>query len=249
MDPTRSHAVAMAVDQARRLVADRCPDALAAVLGGSTARGRATATSDLDIAVLLPDGDVTRRETLRHEGRLAELFAHTRAGLAEILASDRAGRRGTMLFIYAESIPLHDPHGYAAALRSEARAQLEQGPDPLTPQERDLERYRLTDLLDDLADVRDRHEQLAVADQVLVSAALLLTAHRRAWRGGGKWLPRRLVAADPVLGRALLDARLTVVEHADPAPLTAVAYEILDLLGGPLREGHSRIWHGADKGA
>ncbi|MEV5613447.1 nucleotidyltransferase domain-containing protein [Streptomyces sp. NPDC052225] len=42
------------LDQARRLLTERHPEALGAVLGGSTARGRATATSDLDPAVLLP---------------------------------------------------------------------------------------------------------------------------------------------------------------------------------------------------
>nr|WP_055492578.1 nucleotidyltransferase domain-containing protein [Streptomyces sp. TP-A0356] len=248
MDPHPPAPLTAALDQARGLVTTRYPGALAAVLGGSTARGRATATSDLDIAVLLPDDDVTRRETLRHQGRLAEVFAHTRADLAEIIASDRASRRGSMLFIYAESVTVHDPHGHAAALRAEARAELERGPDPLTPKECDEERYRLTDLLDDLADATDRHEQLAVADQVLITAAVLLAGHRRAWRGGGKWLPRRLRDADPALGRALLDARLTVAEHADPAPLSAAAHEILNLLGGPLREGHSRIWNGAVKG-
>ncbi|WP_322741036.1 hypothetical protein [Streptomyces hygroscopicus] len=104
-------------------------------------------------------------------------------------------------------------------------------------------------MLDDLADADDRHEQLAVADQVLASAAALLMGHRRAWRGGGKWLPRRPTAADPVLGRALLDARLSVAEDADPAPLCAAAYEVLDLLGGPLGEGYCRVWRGARKGA
>jgi hypothetical protein len=174
------------------------------------------------------------------------VFAHTGAGLAEIFAADRAGRRGTMLFIYAESVPLRDPHGHAAALRAEARAQVEAGPDPLTPKERDDARYGLTDLLDDLTDLHDRHEQLAVADRVLAAAAVLLCDHRRAWRGNGKWLPRRLTAADPALGRALLRAHLTLAEHADPAPLTTTAYEILDLVGGPLREGHSGVW--ADRG-
>jgi predicted nucleotidyltransferase len=242
MVPHPPPAPATALDQARRLLDGRYPDALAAVLGGSTARGRATVTSDLDIAVLLPDGDVTRRETLRHEGRITEVFAHTRAGLAEILSADRAGRRGTMLFIYAESVPVHDPHGHAAALRAEARALLEAGPDPLTPEERDGIRYGLTDLLDDLADMEDRHEQLAVADRVLTDAAVLLSDHRRAWRGGGKWLPRRLKAADPVLGRALLEAHLALAEHADRTPLITTAYEILDLVGGPFREGYSAVW-------
>ncbi|MBF4133535.1 MULTISPECIES: nucleotidyltransferase domain-containing protein [Streptomyces] len=41
---------------AHRLVKARYGDGLAAVLGGSAAGGGFTARSDLDIAVLLPDG-------------------------------------------------------------------------------------------------------------------------------------------------------------------------------------------------
>lgn len=233
------------VEQAVRLVATRYPDALAAVLGGSTARGRATPTSDLDLAVLLPDGSVTRRETVRHGGRVVEAFLHTRTALEEIFASDRRSRRGTMLFIYADSVTVHDPDGHAADTRARARELLSAGPEPLIPQDVEGLRYGLTDLLDDLADTTDRHEQLVVAGRVLQDAADLLTAHRNAWSGGGKWLPRRLLAADPVLGRALLDGQLAVAERADPAPLATAARGVLDLVGGPLREGYSRTWKGA----
>jgi predicted nucleotidyltransferase len=62
------------VDQARRLACDRYPDALAVILAGSTASGRATVGSDLDIAVLIGDGGETCRETIRFEGRVVELF-------------------------------------------------------------------------------------------------------------------------------------------------------------------------------
>ncbi|MFC8716855.1 nucleotidyltransferase domain-containing protein [Kitasatospora sp. NPDC057198] len=60
------------IDQARRLVAELHPEASAAVLAGSVAAGRARTGSDLDLAVLLPDGQGTHRETLRHEGRGVE---------------------------------------------------------------------------------------------------------------------------------------------------------------------------------
>ncbi|GAA3772866.1 nucleotidyltransferase domain-containing protein [Streptomyces phyllanthi] len=232
------------VEQAARLVATRYPDALAAVLGGSTARGRTTPTSDLDIAVLLPEGSVTRRETVRHGARTAEVFLHTPTTVEEFFASDTRSRRGTMLFIYAESLPVHDPDGRAAALVARARELLSAGPAPPAPQDLEGARYGLTDLLEDLVDTTDRHEQLAVADRVLRDAADLLTAHRNAWTGGGKWLPRRLLAADPILGRALLDGHLAVAEHADPVPLATAAQTVLTLVGGPLRDGYASTWTG-----
>ncbi|MFI0728689.1 nucleotidyltransferase domain-containing protein [Streptomyces sp. NPDC021225] len=252
-ETTGSGAVAEYAREARRLVLARYPDALGAALGGSSASGRATPGSDLDIAVLLPDDGISRREVLRHEGRLAEVFLHTRADLGEVFAAARASRRATALFIYAESVLLHDPDGHVETWRAEAQALLAAGPEPLTPNESELGRFLLTDLLDDLAETglgSDRHEQLAIADRTLNEAAHLLIAHRRAWNGAGKWLPRRLTAADPVLGRELLRGHLAVAERADPAPLTTAARGVLELLGGPLREGYVGHWrpsagHGA----
>ncbi|GHC78354.1 nucleotidyltransferase domain-containing protein [Streptomyces flavofungini] len=230
---------------ATRLVAARHPHALGALLGGSAAQGRATPSSDLDLAVLLPDSGHSGREVVRHEGRLAELFLNTLADIPEFFAWDRSRRRGTVLFLYDRGLPLTDPHGHVARTRELARQVLASGPAPLAPEEREHSRYALTCFLDDLVDPgdpADRHEQLSVAEHVLREAAHLLTAHHNAWTGIGKWLPRRLLDADPVLGRALLDGRRAVAEHADPGPLAAATEQVLDLLGGPLREGYAHRW-------
>ncbi|MFB4425966.1 nucleotidyltransferase domain-containing protein [Streptomyces sp. QL37] len=229
------------VRAAGRLVSAHYPEATGAVLGGSAARGRSTPGSDLDITVLLPDGGVRRRELLRHDGRLAEVFLNSRSDLRTAFAESRTTRRATALFLFADSVVLLDPDGHVETLRQEAKALLAAGPDPLTGAERDARRALLTDLVDDLTDTgphSDPHEQLAVADRVLREAADLLTAHRRMWNGAGKWLPRRLRAADPDLGRHLLDGHLVLARQADPTALTASAVRVLDLTGGPLREGY-----------
>ncbi|MBO1334971.1 nucleotidyltransferase domain-containing protein [Streptomyces sp. VRA16 Mangrove soil] len=229
--------------QARRLLVERFPDALGAVLGGSAARGRARAASDLDLAVLLPDTDTTRRELIRHEGRLAELFLHTLGDVPDVLEAEREQRRGTMLFIYGEGLVLDDPHGHLARVRARSRALLEAGPPALTSAQWERSRYVATCFLDDLLDTArdERHEQLATADFLLREASLLLTAHHGAWTGIGRWLPRRLLAADPDLGAALLDGHLALAERADPQPLAAAAEKVLELVGGPLREGYVQV--------
>ncbi|WP_338710748.1 nucleotidyltransferase domain-containing protein [Streptomyces virginiae] len=230
------------VDQARRLAAERFPDALSVVLAGSTASGRATVTSDLDLAVLTEDGGTSRRETLRFEGRLVELFVHTRAGLDEIFAADRASRRGIMQRMYAEGLVISERDGAGNGLKRRAEDALREGPGAMTPATVENRRYALTDALDDLADAADAVERLAVAGVVLGVAADLLFDHHRAWRGGGKWLPRRLLQADPERGGALLDAHRRLCENGDPEHLASAAAEILDLVGGPLREGYARTW-------
>ncbi|MFH8752042.1 nucleotidyltransferase domain-containing protein [Streptomyces rimosus] len=60
--------------EALSLVRHHFPHAMGALLGGSAARGHTSASSDLDVAVLLPDSDTGRREVIRHNGRLTELF-------------------------------------------------------------------------------------------------------------------------------------------------------------------------------
>ncbi|MET7639279.1 nucleotidyltransferase domain-containing protein [Streptomyces sp. NPDC005438] len=233
------------ISQARSLVADRFPHALGALLGGSAARGRASATSDLDVVVLLPDGDPSRREVVRHEGTLAELFLHTAEDAPRHFERDRGLRRGTVLFLYDEGLVLTDPRGRLARVREQARAVLAAGPPPLTPDEGERARYLLTSFVDDLADTpsTERGEQLALADFTLREAAHLLTAHHGAWTGIGKWLPRRLVIADPTRGGALLEGHRAVAERADPDRLVAAAERVLHLVGGPLREGYTHRWY------
>lgn len=245
--PRRS--VAEHVAEAAELVAGACPEALAAVLGGSSARGQATPASDLDIAVLLPDGATSRRESLVHRGRAAEVFLYTRADLRALFEVERVNRQRIVLAIWAHSVPVTDPDGHGAAVRDEARAIVDAGPVPLSERERTFARHRVTHLLDDLVRItghsENRYEQLAVADRLLRDSMMGLCGLRTAWSGQGKWLPRALLAADPVLGRALLDGHLTLVDRGDPGPMTDAVGALLAELGGPLREGYVQVWRGA----
>ncbi|NUW02031.1 nucleotidyltransferase domain-containing protein [Streptomyces sp. CAI 127] len=233
-----------ALAQAGRLVAERFPHALGAVLGGSAAQGRSTPTSDLDIGVLLADATGSGREVIRHEGRLVELFLNSAGDLPKFFEWDRARRRATVVFVYAQGITLTDPDGHVARTRQLAREIVALGPPPLTAEQWNHGRYVLTCYFDDLVDTppSSRYEQLVIADHVLREAAELLTAHHGAWTGIGKWLPRRLMSADPDRGAALLDGYLDVAERADPTRLVATIGELLDLIGGPLREGYSHRW-------
>ncbi|MER5382059.1 nucleotidyltransferase domain-containing protein [Streptomyces sp. NPDC002688] len=230
--------------QAGRLVEALFPQALGAVLGGSAAAGRSTPTSDLDIGILLPDSAASGREVIRHEGRLVELFLNSIGDVPKFFEWDRARRRATVVFVYAQGVTLTDPHGHAARTRQLAEKVVAVGPPPLTAEQWRHGRYVLTCYLDDRVDSPPsrRHEQLVIADHLLREAAELVTAHHGAWTGIGKWLPRRLVAADPDLGTALLDGHQTVAEQADPTPLAAAVKELLELIGGPLREGYSHRW-------
>ena len=99
-----------AVDAARALVGDHFPDARQAWLAGSVVSGGATATSDLDITVLMTQTE-PRRESLLHQGWRTELFVHTESSVRHFVAKDRARRRPTMARLVATGIPLVDGDG------------------------------------------------------------------------------------------------------------------------------------------
>jgi hypothetical protein len=220
---------------ARDLVMERFPHARASFLAGSALTPRRTATSDLDVVVVVP---VTRpyRETVRHLGRLVELFVHTRDSLDDFWAAETAQRRSPLLRMCAEGLAL-SPGDDAEEIQHAAALRWRQGPRPLTAAETERRRYMLTDLLDDLATMSDPLERPYVAAAVLQSAtelALLLGDH---WLGTGKWLSRELADAEPALLTRLVQAHADAVAGRGTSLIT-VSEEILGRAGGRLADGY-----------
>jgi hypothetical protein len=219
------------------LVRDRFPDALAAFLGGGVLSARRTATSDLDIVVLLAGPPAPYRESVRFRGWPVELFVQDEQSLAHYCAKDISDRAPIMPRLCANGAVLIDHGGMAGQIRARAAALLAAGPPPVPDWELDDRRYDLCDLLDDLAGSTDPGESLVISWQVFAATArlpLLLGGH---WLGGGKWLLRELRDLDPVLADELL-AALT-----DPAQLTRLADQVLASSGGRLWEGYRQAGH------
>ncbi|GAA4874302.1 nucleotidyltransferase domain-containing protein [Kitasatospora terrestris] len=229
-----------AVDAAQALVRERFPEAVAAFLGGSLARGEGTDTSDLDVVVIRPAPAEVYRETLVWRGRPAEVFVHTPESVRTMFAWDRANGVPTMASLCADSLVLRSVGGAAEQVASWARDTLRAGPRPLSADALALRRYTVTDLRDDLLDCRDADERLAVAALLHVAAGELLLAAVGAWSGKGKWLARRLRAAAPDLGGRLLADYRALAAGGPAEPLGATVTAVLDLAGGPLLAGDRR---------
>jgi hypothetical protein len=227
-----------ALDAARHVVAERFPDALAAMLAGSAGTALCTATSDLDIVVFLSGPPAPFRETTRHAGWIVELFVQTPTSYRRFIERETNERRSPLLHMCGEGRLLIDTDAFGATIQDQARHLLEAGPTPLTDQERENRRYALTDQLDDLVGCHDDDDELAIIGaRLLTSAAELALLERRRWIGHGKWLLRRLRAADSHLARELMDAYRCLVVHNDRRPLEQIMRRVLDQSGGPLIGG------------
>jgi predicted nucleotidyltransferase len=236
-----------AEDAARELVVDRYPDAIQAWLAGSTTTGRETATSDLDVTVLLGDdllaGIEVHRESLEHAGWPVELFVHTAASIEHFVAQDLRRRHPTMARLVASGIPLLGSGG--ADVRRRCEEVLARGPGPVPADDLELIRYGLSDLLDDLSDDRPPAEVTAVAVSVWSATAELALAGAGSWAGTGKWLVRELADLDARGGTRLcadLDAALRQAVAGDTTPLRGLADQVLARHGG-------RYWAGLYRAA
>jgi len=218
---------------ARALVAERFPGALAAFLGGGVLSGRRTATSDLDVVVIIAGPPAPFRESLRWRNWPVELFVHDVPSLERYFAIDAADRKPTLARMVAGGAALTSRDGeFETGIRDRARAVLAAGPPPLTTAELDWRRYALTDLLDDLAGSTDEGETAIIGWTLwrqTAELALLLAGH---WLGGGKWLLRELRAADPALAAQL------IAVLGEPAGLAAIADQVLAPAGGRLFAGY-----------
>ncbi|HEY2313432.1 MAG TPA: hypothetical protein VGH96_07450 [Streptosporangiaceae bacterium] len=230
------------VADARALVAERFPAAVAAFLGPGILSDLRTATSDLDIVVVLPGPPAPYRESLRWRGWPAELFVHDADSLERYFAKDTARRRPTLARLCTDGVVLSGGQDTTDQIRERGRSLLAAGPPPLTTTELDLARYGLTDLLDDLAGSTDPAETAVIGWHVWTATAelaLLLSGH---WLGTSKWLVRELRAADPALAGRFAAAIGTgaigtgaIGEQGQQ--LTELADEVLDRAGG-------RFWAG-----
>ncbi len=100
-----------------------------------------------------------------------------------------------MMRLVGESVDV-DVDGSGAALQEDCRRQLVAGPPTLTAAKVESERYRISDLVDDLTGVTDPLERAAIATTLWDAALRLLLGGEGRWLGTGKGLVREVVALD-----------------------------------------------------
>lgn len=226
-----------ALQAATDLVQRDFPDCLAAFMAGSVVRGEATATSDLDIMVIVPDDHPVYRSSFHAAGWPIEVFVHTPAAHRYFSEQDAARRVASTSRMVCEGIVLCNRDGWADRLKEQACARLAAGPAPLTERELAFARYMVSDLMDDLTDARPGEAAFIVWELAATAATLALDWHRQ-WHGRGKWLIRSLRRFDPALADELLTSLHLATNEGEAGPLLAFANTALDLAGGRLWEGY-----------
>ncbi|MGK5059639.1 nucleotidyltransferase domain-containing protein [Janthinobacterium sp. LB2P49] len=227
-----------------RLVRERYPTAVAAIIGGSFATGRQTPSSDIDLLLLFDHVDCAWRSTIVAEGRTVELFAHDVATFTYFCKEiDAPGGTVPLARIVLEGENIAASGEHYAQLLALAQAIAAAGPPVLDTDNLQRRRYAITTALEDLVDSRHPGEALAVACQLYPALADLHLRAAGQWSGGGKHLFRRLQAFDAAIA-AQLDGALRLAAGDLPAGQQAfeqVAAAVLAPVGGPLLDGFTLL--------
>lgn len=234
----------MDIDTAAALVRaqllPRWPDARVAIIGGSTARGETTPTSDIDLLLLFEHVDQAWRDTLKVDGQTVELFVHDAATFDYFCRQvDAPTGRMPLACMAIDGVSVLPDSALLRWLREHAAALYAAGPPALLPETLARRRYAITTLLEDLTDSTAPDETLAIAAALYGELADFALRAAGVWSGGGRHLARRLRAASPALAATLTEALGTLATQpalAKPAFQRAV-HEVLAPYGGLLLEG------------
>ena len=226
------------IQLAERFVAAHFPKASIALIGGSTARGERTRTSDVDLLLigdsLLTDDQIGAALTLEFHGEVFEVFAYTPNGFTEWAERSIAQHRPVIVHMLVEGVPVRGG-GRLDGLRKRWSDRLDAGP-AVDDHELDFRRYVITDVLDDLRDATDPLERKVLAATLFERTAELMLLTAGKWIGTGKYLPRRLRELPPERVDALADPYL----RGDHEALAdAVEHELLSA-GGRVQVGFVR---------
>jgi hypothetical protein len=99
-------------------------------------------------------------------------------------------------------------------------------------------RYSLTILLDDFLATTDATELLLIVAELVTGCSELALLSKLHWLATGKWLARHLAVSDPDLSKRLVEATKCAVADGDKEQLESTVREILERVGGPLKEGY-----------
>jgi hypothetical protein len=220
---------------ARRVLAERYPDADAGFAAGSLVRGGATESSDLDLVVLFERLPNAYRQSFVFEGTPVDAFVHDPETLRAFFGKDVEAGKSAMLTMVVEGRIVGPRPGPAEAMKAEAEPILAGGLPPLDQGAIDLFRYLITSRIEDR---RPWPEVIATAAWLHPALGDFVLRANGRWAATAKWVPRALAGFDPEVAAAFEAAFADLFERRDAGPLIRFAEQALAPFGGRLFDGY-----------
>jgi predicted nucleotidyltransferase len=245
----QERSIAEALQLVGRFASTHYPNAAAALLAGSAARGVATLSSDYDVILLfdsLPEG--AWREMVDFEGHDFEVFAHDLATLSYFFREiEKTSGLPVLARMVAEGL-LIEPASPAlvVAAKQIALDTLESGAPPLNQTTIELRRYAITDLAQALSTPHNEASVIAIGTSLYTALADFFLRATGQWSATGKATPSTLSAADPKIADPKINdhftmAFLSLFKTGDATLVQALVDDILTPHGGRMRAGFKQL--------
>ncbi|WP_106532008.1 nucleotidyltransferase domain-containing protein [Planomicrobium soli] len=228
-----------AKEAAAEFVDQHFPLCQCALLAGSTVRGEATISSDLDIVIFDEQISGSYRESFRENGWPIEVFVHNFRSYQAFFQSDCSRARPSLPTMVAEGTAIKG-EVRLKAIKAEAEYLLEKGPEAWTEETIGIKRYFLTDLLDDFIGSSDRSEDLFIASALSASASEFVLRTNGRWIGQSKWIVRALRNFDQDYANNFTAVFNDFYRTGQKAEVIKLVDNILIPCGGRLFEGFSQ---------
>jgi hypothetical protein len=227
-----------AISVATKILMAKYPKAIFGFCAGSIMRGQGTPTSDIDFIVVFPKVRNPYRESFIFDGIPVEAFIHDEETLRYFFKKDSEELHGAIMNMITDSVVVPRQTKLSKSLHTEARKLLKDGPPPLTKEKKEMVRYVITDLIDDLRGGLKKDERFFVGLRLLDKLAEAIQLQSGNWMGFGKHVARRLRNLNTPFvsnGKKAFDA---LIEFNNPIPFIRLADKILNPFGGRLFDGH-----------
>lgn len=226
------------IKAANQFINKHFPDCQGALLAGSVVRGEATETSDLDIVIFDHTISLSYRESVIEFGWAIEVFVHNLSSYKLFFENDLERARPSLPRMVSEGIILKNS-GLLDSIKKEANELLENGPAEWSDETIGLERYFITDALDDFIGCSIRAEEIFIANTLaeLVSKFVLRT--NRKWIGTSKWVVRALRQYDEEFANHFVEAFDHFYKTGEKKQIIVLVDQVLQPYGGRLFDGFS----------
>ncbi|GAA5417541.1 hypothetical protein Pryu01_02615 [Paraliobacillus ryukyuensis] len=227
-----------ALEAAKQFVHTNFSTCEVALLAGSVARNEATATSDLDIVIIDDTLPNSYRESVVSDGWPIEVFAHNSISYQNFYALDAMEGKTTLARMVADGIIIRD-NGTVKVMKQQAYDHMIQGPAPWSAETIKIQRYELTDLIDDLQGAQQREEEICIVLSIASTLQEFYLRINRQWVGGSKWIYRELKKYDASFAATYIEALEAFYQQGDKQPIIALVDQVLAPYGGRLFDGFS----------
>jgi len=181
----------------QKLIAERYKGTKAVFWAGSIAKGGNKESSDLDLVIVYEKLDDAYREAFIYEGWPIDAFVNDVESINYFF--NQASKASLILGLptmVADGIEVMKETSLSRQLKKQAIDLLNSIPS-INQEELINRRFKITDLLDDLKEPDNLHEQMAITFELYKQLAEFYLLVNGKWLGSGKQLPRLLMKFNP----------------------------------------------------